>query len=149
VETGRWHHRARLSKPLQGAERNRRKRTGIEPEKSALDKGDHARSSEVEPPPTRPTAGIVVDREGACEFRVRIQGALAGADTLDETIAADAAALLRNFMVRGQNPRALAARMLADAVVRALEDGDDVAARAAAAALYELVAALLHGRTAG
>ncbi|HHH31073.1 MAG TPA: hypothetical protein ENK57_22380 [Polyangiaceae bacterium] len=82
---------------------------------------------------------------------MRIEGAVEGADSvdLDGSTAADAAALLRNFMVRGQTPRVLAARGLADAVVRAVEMGDGRAACAAAKALQDFVAALEHGRQTG
>ncbi|MCA9622326.1 MAG: hypothetical protein KC731_25050 [Myxococcales bacterium] len=50
--------------------------------------------------------------------------------------------MLRNFVVRDEYPCALAARGLADVVLRAVEVGDHLAAEAAAKALYDFVTAL-------
>ena len=84
-----------------------------------------------------------VDLEGACDLRVRFDDApTVAAESAEEERRIDAEQLWRNFMVRDDNPRALAARGLADAVVRAIEIGDNVVAEAAARALYDFVSTL-------
>jgi len=52
-----------------------RKRTGIEPEKWGVEQRDQGRSSEVEGATGGGSARNAVDREGACDLRVRFVGA--------------------------------------------------------------------------
>lgn len=63
------------------------------------------------------------------------------ADSAEGEHRIDAEQLWRSFLVCEESPRALAARGLADAVVRAVELGDDVVAEAATKALFAFVPA--------